>query len=262
MMTRADGHYEIRYTEAGARKKQSTGTKDPKAAKTFRANFVKTFNAPKLSKRPTITELADAYIAYRTPLIASPGTLAYNYAPLKRHIGLLYADTVTQSVVDGYGTTRAAERLVRAGGRYGDKPVGEATISKELRMLRASLNWASSEKLIEGKPTFRIELSAGDPRTDWITKEEAVQLMGACAPHLALFLRIALSTAKRREAILSLKWDNLALHLKGHKKIDFGGDVGNKRRGVTPIVGNTKPRASSDQMESSDRIKMLVRTRG
>ncbi|UPY35936.1 tyrosine-type recombinase/integrase [Sediminicoccus sp. KRV36] len=41
------------------------------------------------------------------------------------------------------------------------------------------------------------------------------------------------------EAILSLKWDQVALHLKGHEQIDFGGDVGNKRRGVAPIVGNT-----------------------
>ncbi|WP_304815509.1 tyrosine-type recombinase/integrase [Falsiroseomonas sp.] len=139
--------------------------------------------------------------------------------------------------MNDYIKTRSNERPERGGNRWGDKPVGEATINKELRMLRAALNWAASEHKIPRPPNFRIELSSGTARTDWISKEEANKLMGVAPSHLALFLLIALTTAKRREAILSLKWADVALHLPGHESINFGEDVGNKRRGSTPIIG-------------------------
>lgn len=235
-----DGNYVIRWTEDGQRRKKSTQTGDPVAAEKFRANFVQSYNKPELSERPTVAELADAYVAYRTPLVASPESLNYSFAPLRRHLGLLYADTITQTVVNGYGLTRAAERPSRGGGRYGDNPVSEATISKELRMLRAALNWAASEKKIANEPTFRIELSTGDARTDWLTKDEANRLLPECADHVAMFALIALGTAKRREAILGLEWPKVSLHLPGHELIDFGANVGNKLRGSTPIAGNKR----------------------
>lgn len=102
------------------------------------------------------------------------------------------------------------------------------------------MNWAASEKLIPQKPIFRIEVSAGESRKDWLTKEQIKRLMEHCKPHRALFILLAVSTAKRREAILSLKWENVILHMQGYEAINFGDDIGNKRRGTTTIAGHAK----------------------
>lgn len=239
---RKDGYYVIRYTDpaTGKTRDRATGTQDPVAAEAERARFAQDYKKPKLTARPTVGELCDAYVAYRTPLVARPQQLAYCYAPLKRHLSDLYADSITQTVVNDYIEDRLEEPVVRKGGRYGDQPVCESTVSKELRSLRAALNWAWSEKLIARDVTFRIELSAGASRVRWITKEEANRLMAAAPPHLAMFILIALSTAKRREAILTLTWADVHLARAGHEYIDFGDDVGNKRRGSTPIAGNAR----------------------
>lgn len=238
---RGDGIYQIRYCENGKTKTKSTGTRDPVEAERFRARFVNEHRAPKLQARPTVDDIASAYIENRGPTIRGEESLTYPLKPIIRLVGPIFADTITQTVVSGYIKTRREEVPDRKGARWkAGKPVSDATISKELRILRAALNWAAAEHLIDKPPSFRIELSAGGVRSDWLTKEEANRLMDKAAPHLALFILIATATAKRREAILSLKWDDVRLHLPGHESIDFGEDVGNKRRGSTPIAGNKR----------------------
>lgn len=49
-----------------------------------------------------------------------------------------------------------------------------------------------------------------------------------------------MSTAKRRAAILGLKWEDVSLHLPAHEITDFGNDGGNKKKGRTPITGNAR----------------------
>jgi integrase len=241
MAPRADGYYEIRYMVGGKPAKKSTGTKNAVEAETFRANFARAFNGPKLSTRPTLSEVCDAFVEYRTPLVASAISLPYLYTPLKRHLGLIYADSLTQTDINRYSPLRGAEKTLRCGGRVvSDIPPSEATMRKELTMLRAALNWAYSEKLIPAAPAFRVELSTGTPRQDWLTKDEVSRLMKKCKPHLALFVLLAVSTAKRREAILSLEWENVQLHMQGYEAINFGDDVKNKRRGSATIAGHAK----------------------
>lgn len=236
-----DGYYHVRYEENGQTKRRSTGTKDAREAEKFRVNFAANYSKPALSRTPTIGEVCDAYMKYRKPLIASPETLDYVFAAPKRIIGDLLTDSFTQTQVAEYVKRRTQEKAQgRYAGRHAGKTVSEATVNKELRMVRAALNWASAEGVISRKPEFRIELSVGDVRDVWITKEQANALMEEASPHLALFILIALSTAKRREAILSLTWNRVDLSRPGHEFIDFGDDVGNKKRGVTPVAGNTR----------------------
>jgi integrase len=237
LQKRADGYYDIRYTVDGKTKNSATGTKDYILAEAARARFSQEYRKPALSKRPTVGEICEAYMTYRMAIVAAPQQMPYAYAPIIRHLGSLFADSLTQTTVSGYAATRLKEPVARKGGRYGNAPVGEPTVSKELRSLRAALKWAHSEQSIEREPKFKIELSNGESREHWITQDEARKLVDSAAPHLALFIIIALGTAKRREAILSLTWDQVKLHLPGHETIDFGDDIGNKRRGLTAIAG-------------------------
>jgi integrase len=261
---RDDGYYVIRYTdpETGKTRDKATGTKDPKEAEAQRTRFAQDYRKPKLAARPTVAELCDAYVTYRTPTVARPGQLPYCYAPLKRHLGALYADSITQTVVNDYVEDRLEEPVIRKGGRYGDQPVGEATVSKELRSLRAALNWAWSEHMIEREVTFRVELSAGASRARWITKEEANRLMLAAPPHLALFILIGLTSAKRREAILTLPWSSVDLSRPGHESLDFGDDVGNKRRGRTPIAGNVRLIEALKSAKERAKTSFVIEFRG
>ncbi|KAA0675717.1 site-specific integrase [Roseomonas genomospecies 6] len=258
-----DGYYHIRYEENGQTKRKSTGTKDPKEAERVRAQFAADYVKPKLRPSPTIGEVCSAYIKHRTPLVAAPETLPYVFAAPIRLLGDLKAESFTQTQVADYVTRRGKEKAQsRFAGRYNGATVSEATISKELRMLRAAMNWAFSEDMLERKPEFRIELSAGKVRDDWITKEEANALMREASPHLALFILIALSTAKRREAILDLRWDNIDLSRPGHESIDFGDDVGNKKRGVTPIAGNTRLIAALKDAKERAVTEYVIEWRG
>ncbi|WP_458096183.1 tyrosine-type recombinase/integrase [Roseomonas sp. WA12] len=236
---RSDGYYDVRYTEDGTAKKKSTGTKNAKEAEGFRARFADEYRRPKItSKHPTIREVCDAFQAYREPLVASP--LKYFFNPIRRHLGDLYADKVTQTVVNRYTAQRRKDPVVLHGKPQPGRTISDPTINKDLKMLRAALNWAAAEQLIEREPTFRIELSSGGVRSRWITKEEANRIMDSALPHAQLFILIALSTAKRMTAILSLKWSDVTLHMQGYETLNFGDDVGNKRRGSTPISGNDR----------------------
>lgn len=260
---REDGYYVVRWTEDGTLRKKATGTKDPNEAEAFRARLSREYDKPELSEKPTIGEVIDAYFGTRKDVVADAKGLTYCHAPLKRILGPLFADTVTQTTVADYIKRRKAEGgQHRKGGRYADKPVSDPTINKELRALRAALKWAHGERLIVREPKFRIELSAGDTRERWITKDDANSLMAACAPHLSLFVLIALSTAKRREAILSLTWDRVSLALPGHESIDFGDDVGNKRRGKTPIAGNVRLIKALSEAKAAAKTDYVIEYRG
>lgn len=240
LVKRPDGYYDIRYKENGEGRKKSTGTKDANEAEAERARFVQDYRKPKMPTRPTVAMVCDAFKVYRLPKITNPKSLDYCFDPIKRGMGSLYAEAITQRTIADYIKARGAERPVRKGGRYADKPVGEATMSKELRMFKAALNWAASERFISRLPTFQIELSQGGTRDRWITKEEANLLIDNAPPHVALFITIAVFTAKRRQAILGLKWSDVSLHIPGHEILDFGADVGNKKKGKTPIAGGKR----------------------
>ena len=77
------------------------------------------------------------------------------------------------------------------------------------------------------------------PRERWLTRDEAARLLAACqAPHVRLFVALALYTTARAGAILTLTWPavDLAAGL-----IDFGAGRGHKRRAVVPIAAPLRP---------------------
>lgn len=90
--------------------------------------------------------------------------------------------------------------------RQGIKP---GTVATNLGILRAALNWAAGEKLLPARPTMELPQSA-PPRDRWLTSEEAGRLIEAAgAPHIRLFVILALHTAARAAALLDLTWDRV-----------------------------------------------------
>ena len=81
------------------------------------------------------------------------------------------------------------------------------TIIRELESLRAACRWAARSKWNVAPLLF--EMPRRKPRSPdrWLTRDEAKRLMAACgAPHVRLFVVLALTTAGRRQALIDLKW--------------------------------------------------------
>ena len=98
--------------------------------------------------------------------------------------------------------------------------------------LRAALQWAMDERWIARLTALEIP-SAPQPRDRWLTRDEATRLLAAArAPHVRLFLALALHTAGRAGALLALRWDAVDLPAR---LLNLGGSVGNKGRAVVPI---------------------------
>lgn len=82
-----------------------------------------------------------------------------------------------------------------------DKGRADGTIRKELSILQAALNW--------NKTPGHFDYPAPPPPRDrWLKREEFASLLEAATGHHAkTFLHVAICSGARKEAILSMRWD-------------------------------------------------------
>lgn len=93
-------------------------------------------------------------------------------------------------------------------GRRDEDGVSLQTVQKDVSTLRALLNKAHREELLDRVPLFPI-LKKFKPRTRWITQEEEELLVANAAPHLGPLIRFAVDTGGRRGELLGLQWQNV-----------------------------------------------------
>jgi len=230
--TRTDGYWEtVHRDDDGKTRRHSHSTKDEKAASDAHDTFVKELARPEIPTRPTVAWVVDQYYDYicKEKPESTSGPMAANVGPLKEHLGHLYWDEVVQDTVDEYIHWRMKKPRWTAHqsfeGQYGK--TSRNTACKDLSVLRSALNRARKNRYTAFPPDFSIV--KGDPVRDtktWITMEEMERMIAACEPcpifvngtkidrernrdHLEGFLLIALATGARKEAILSLTWDQV-----------------------------------------------------
>lgn len=86
------------------------------------------------------------------------------------------------------------------------KPI---TVRNELAVIRAALNWAEKRQLIKKAPFIQMPKLTSTP-VGHLTKAEFRKVLDAAvAPHIALFLKVAVGTGARTNAILDLTWDRV-----------------------------------------------------
>ena len=108
--------------------------------------------------------------------------------------------TVAELTVDAF------EGYVAARSRRG---ISEATISRELSVMRAALRRAVRRGVLRFAPHVP-EPRQYEPRERWLTPQEARELLAECrSPHLRLFVILALHTAARPSAITELRWSQV-----------------------------------------------------
>lgn len=183
------------------RKRRSLGTADPGLARTRLAEFIRSYRQAARPGRATVGDLMNAYIADRTPEVADPARLEFAAKRLRPTFGNLLPSHIDRKICRSYVATRE-----RAGARIG-------TAHTELAMLRATLHWAEKQQppWIDRAPHVWMPAKPA-PRDRSLTRSEGDRLVAACrAPHVKLFVEVALATAARAGAILDLTWDRIDL---------------------------------------------------
>jgi integrase len=83
------------------------------------------------------------------------------------------------------------------------------TVRNELAVIRAALNWAEKKNLFGRAPFIQMP-SLPQSTVGHISKLEFRRLVeAAIAPHVALFMKVAVGTGARTNAILDLTWDRV-----------------------------------------------------
>ncbi len=108
------------------------------------------------------------------------------------------------------------------------------TIWTELTFLRAALRWG------QAAPPATVELPPKPPPRDLhLTRDQFDRLLDEChAPHLRLFLVLALATAGRRAAILELTWDRVDFE-RGLIRLGLG-EKRRKGRATVPMTARAR----------------------
>lgn len=185
------GRWAAAWQEGGRTKRRSLRTPDRGAAEQVLADWQRT----EARKATTVGAVMDLYLAEKDKTAAAPARLREAWKPLAPHFANLRPDQIGRDQCRAYVAARRK------------RGVGDGTIGKELGTLRAALRWADPQTRAV------IELpSMPPPRDRYLTREEARRLVAnAEAPHVKLFIVLALTTAGRKEAILDLTW----------KQVDF-----------------------------------------
>ncbi len=229
----------VRWWLDGAWQRVSTGTEDRGEAQRFLSQLAAGIATPEPPPTPTIGAILDGYLLDRKATVASYATLCHAAAALRRHLGDLEPSHLTRERSRFYARRRHAEgHMVGPANARRKKPTADGTIIRELVTLRAALAWAHAERWIVHVPTVDVP-RAPRPRDRWLNRDEAARLLeSARAPHVRLFLALALYTAGRAGALLALRWD--AVDLK-HRLISLGDGRGHKHRAVVPINDELLP---------------------
>ncbi len=253
-----NGHYYVQFWHDGAARRMSCRTGILAQARRFLAEFETTWGAPVVPDAPTIGQIMDAYREDRMRRPVGPAfsriidTILTVFADLP-------ADLLTKERVRHYIATRRAGGL--RGVVYGGKnvrPLSDATLRSELKLLTAGLHWAKAEQWIAAVPLFDMPPET-PPRQRWLTRDEATRLVAAAvSPHMRLFIVLALYTGARAGAILELTWDRVDM---ARGIVDFGNaPSANKRRSILPM--HAKVRAALEPAHIARRSPFVIEYRG
>lgn len=146
------------------------------------------------------------------------------WKPLSSHFAHLQAASVDKAACQAY-----IKRRRRLG-------VSDGGIRTELDYLSTALRFGMRAKLYTGGAPAIERPPQPRPRDRWLTKAQVVKLVRAAkAPHVKLFILLAIATAGRPSHILQLTWDRVDLQRRVINLDDPERDRTKKGRAEVPI---------------------------
>ena len=216
------GYWHAVWNEGGQTKRTSLRTKDREDAERRLIDFRVAASAPPGS---TVGAIVDAYLAEKEGRIADHERLRHGWTRAKSTFGHLRPDQITRELCREYAESRRLDGI-----RLRGKPTGDATILKEINVMRQALNWRGVTGAVFEAP------SAPPPRDRHLTRAEFNTLLDAAgSPHIRLFMVLALSTAGRKSAIMQLTWDRVDFE-RGQIRLAVVGERNRKGRALVPMT--------------------------
>ena len=213
------GVYVAQWDEDGKRVRRSLGTND-KAEAGRRLEHIKLTNAViDRNTQKTVEELFEAYLTKLELQGKSTERWRTVWKYLSNTFGTIYPQYITPEMCLEYSKIRG---------------VAPGTLNLELGLLRSILIHAYKHRLIPNAIYVPVPTKPA-PKSDYIGRDAFKKLLGAsAAPHIRLFLILAISTGARSNALLDLTWDRVSLE---QRTIDLRlpGSASRKGRAVVPI---------------------------
>jgi len=214
----------VQWTPPGSRrtKVQSTGIEGrsdapPDGALQWIDDFIAAQDAP--PAQPTIGELIDARLLEAEGRVTQYKKMGEFASQLKRRIGHLRPDA---------WTPQRNARYIRERGSL-------SSARRELQELRSAFLLHTEPGFVPPEVKYPPERP---PRDRYITRAQSKRLLEAARPvfHVWLFVLLAVTTGRRKGAILDLTWDRVDLE---RGVLDFSNPelmVTKKRRGATKVA--------------------------
>jgi integrase len=185
----------------GVRHQASTGTSNRRQAETIETKLKEEANARRFQvsqadPHTTFGEIAARFIASG---IAHPHHLYH-----LKFLLPFFADTLVLRL------TKPMAEEFRKARRLRNTSIKDATVNRDLSVLRHILYWAVDEQLIQSNPLARLKM-ARERRTRRaiLSIAEEQLLLDAASPHLKLMAVAALDTGMRRGEITHQLWEDI-----------------------------------------------------
>jgi len=185
----------------GSRFQYSTGTGNRKRAEKIEGKFKQELNDQRF-------QLVDADPAMRfgelaAQFIASGSVRPHHLYHLKfllPYFSDFPALRITKSLADDFRKAR----------RSRNQAIKDATLNRDLSVLRHILYWAVDEQLLAANPLTRMKMvRERRTRRQVLSVAEEVLLLGAAKDHLRAMIVIALDTGMRRGEITGQTWEDV-----------------------------------------------------
>jgi integrase len=197
------------------------------------------------AKRPAVPTVAALWAAYRADRAGRriAENMEWSGKPILKFFGEQLADSISVARCRDYIADRRKAKK------------HDGTIWTELGHLRIVLRWG--EKLGYGRAPHIERPPKPSPKDRHLTRAEFDRLKDQCkAPHLRLFVELAIATAARKEALLTLTWDRVRFE-RGH--IELGEpDAIRPQKGRATVPMTDTLRAALSEAHSGARTAYVI----
>jgi len=184
----------------------STGSPDLKLAKRVHRQKLDELAADRQGHRQFTTPqhrqlqlgslLDDLVSDYRVRRVKSIGSVLSHLKPLREHFGDWRALEITFRAIEAYITARRGDQK------------SNATINRELELLRRALRLAHDRQLLPSIPKVRV-LTENNTRQGFFERPDLEAVVAALPAYLQDFTRFAYLTGWRKGEIISLRWTDV-----------------------------------------------------
>lgn len=187
----------------GVRHQESTGTANRRQAEAIERKLKADANARRF-------ELLDAdpngtFADVAAKFLASGSARPHHRYHLKFLLPF-FGDTLA------YKITKSQAAEFRRARQAGNPNIKDATVNRDIAVLRHILYWAVDERLLLANPLARIKLERERrTRRQVLSVAEEAKLLPAAAPHLREMAIAALDTGMRRGEITGQRWEDVDL---------------------------------------------------